>query len=85
MRPVDGFEGLYSRLASATAAISHIWLLATFLCTRSYHSSRHPLLNQGCRGRSLPAGVWGVPQYGSNKERRQKGENEDKEAVQMAY
>jgi len=27
----------------------------------------------------------GTPQYGSNKERRQKGENEDKEAVQMAY
>jgi len=29
--------------------------------------------------------VTGTPQYGSNKERRQKGENEDKEAVQMAY
>src|SRR5258708_8741646 len=27
----------------------------------------------------------GTPQYGSNKKRRQKGENEDKEAVQMAY
>src|SRR6266566_4847942 len=29
--------------------------------------------------------ISGTPQYGSNKKRRQKGENEDKEAVQMAY
>jgi len=37
-----------------------------------------------------PAGAgekrdWGTPQYGSNKKKRQKGEKEDKEAVQMAY
>src|SRR5260221_12037430 len=33
----------------------------------------HPLLSQGCRGRSLPAGVWGVPQYGSNKAKVRSG------------
>src|SRR6266404_4471733 len=37
------------------------------------------------RAPALCRGSRGVPQYGSNKKRRQKGENEDKEAVQMAY
>src|SRR5260221_7251374 len=44
--------------------------------------STHKIEVQGTKS---SAGVWGVPQYGSNKKRRQKGENEDKEAVQMAY
>src|SRR2546425_13584 len=38
-----------------------------------------------CGGERNKKEFVGAPQYGSNKKRRQKGENEDKEAVQMAY
>src|SRR5260221_11783939 len=45
----------------------------TPLTRRVRCKSCHPLLTQGCRGRSLPAGVWGVPQYGSNKAKVRSG------------